>query len=259
MGGGATGAAIGTAVAGPLGTAIGAVIGAFAGGLAGKGVAEAIDPTAEDAYWRENHEAQPFAQKRSYEEYSPAYRAGYEGYTKHGHKSAEFHEVESELRKDYETQHAANAGTAAPAWDEAKHAAKAAWTRVANSDTVRVPVSEEQVSVGKREVEKGAVRIRKEVHTEVVNQPVELKREEVIVERVAPGTPGSVPADAFEAGEIRIPVRKEEAVVQKTATVTGEVRLHKHVEHETKNVQATVRKETVHVEEEERVRRDVDK
>src|SRR5215207_7498638 len=73
-GGGATGAAIGTAVGGPIGTAVGAVIGAVAGGLAGKGAAEAIDPTAEDAYWRENHQTQPFARNRSYEEYSPAYR-----------------------------------------------------------------------------------------------------------------------------------------------------------------------------------------
>src|SRR3954471_9273816 len=68
-GGGATGAAIGTAVAGPVGTAVGAVIGAVAGGLAGKGVAESIDPTAEEAYWRENHRSQPFARDRAYDEF----------------------------------------------------------------------------------------------------------------------------------------------------------------------------------------------
>ena len=48
------GAAAGV-VAGPLGMAVGALVGAVAGGLAGKGVAEAIDPTAEDAYWRANY------------------------------------------------------------------------------------------------------------------------------------------------------------------------------------------------------------
>src|SRR6188508_1869721 len=53
-GGGAAGAAIGS-VGGPVGTAVGAVIGAVAGGLAGKGVAEAIDPTAENAYWEKNY------------------------------------------------------------------------------------------------------------------------------------------------------------------------------------------------------------
>src|SRR5215207_5280110 len=62
-GGGATGAAIGTAVGGPIGTAVGAVIGAVAGGLAGKGAAEAIDPTAEDAYWRNEHAKRPYHDK----------------------------------------------------------------------------------------------------------------------------------------------------------------------------------------------------
>src|SRR5829696_1050286 len=52
-GGGAAGAAIG-AVGGPVGVAVGAAIGAIVGGLSGKGVAEAIDPTAEQAYWQEN-------------------------------------------------------------------------------------------------------------------------------------------------------------------------------------------------------------
>lgn len=49
-GGMAAGAAVGT-VAGPVGTVIGAAVGAVVGGLAGKGIAEAIDPSAEDAYW----------------------------------------------------------------------------------------------------------------------------------------------------------------------------------------------------------------
>ena len=55
-GGMAAGAAAGT-VAGPVGTAIGAAAGAIVGGLAGKGIAEQIDPTIEEAYWRENYTA----------------------------------------------------------------------------------------------------------------------------------------------------------------------------------------------------------
>ena len=53
-GGAAAGAAIG-AIGGPIGAAVGLVAGAVAGGLAGKGVAETIDPTVEDAYWRKNY------------------------------------------------------------------------------------------------------------------------------------------------------------------------------------------------------------
>ena len=55
----AAGAAVGT-IAGPIGTLAGAAAGSIAGGLAGKGVAEAVDPTREDAYWRENYSAQSY-------------------------------------------------------------------------------------------------------------------------------------------------------------------------------------------------------
>src|SRR4051794_36906038 len=65
-GGMAAGAAVGT-VAGPLGTAVGAAVGAIVGGLAGKGVAESVDPTAEDAYWRANYASRDYvAPGRSY-------------------------------------------------------------------------------------------------------------------------------------------------------------------------------------------------
>src|SRR5688572_33242588 len=53
-GGAAAGAAAG-AVGGPVGAAVGAIVGGVAGGLAGKGIAEQIDPTAEDAYWRDEY------------------------------------------------------------------------------------------------------------------------------------------------------------------------------------------------------------
>src|SRR5437762_13402347 len=53
-GAGTAGALIGS-VAGPVGTAIGAAVGAVAGGLAGKGVAEAGNPSAEGAHWREEY------------------------------------------------------------------------------------------------------------------------------------------------------------------------------------------------------------
>ena len=280
-GGGATGAAIGTAIGGPIGGAVGAVIGAIAGGLAGKGVAEAIDPTAEDAYWREHHREQPFAHKEhDYDTYAPAYRTGYEGYSKY-EPGTKFEEAEPTLREDYEAirrQRLHTSGTttgttgttgttattatgitstgettASPsgaglAWDEAKHAAKAAWHRVERGEAVRVPLTEEQVKVSKREVEEGAVRLRKVVKTETVNQPVELKREEVVVERVSKDDPNAIPADAFKEGEIHVPVKREEAVVEKTAHVTGEVKVRKEAHTDTKHVQETVRKEDVKVE-----------
>src|SRR3954464_4725735 len=76
VGGAAAGAAVGS-VAGPVGTVAGIIGGALVGGLAGKGIAEKIDPTREDAYWRENHPGQMYAGNRTYEDYSDAYRTGY--------------------------------------------------------------------------------------------------------------------------------------------------------------------------------------
>jgi hypothetical protein len=133
----ATGAAIGTAVGGPVGAVVGGVVGAVAGGLAGKGVAEAIDPTAEDAYWRENHGSQPFGHDQPFDAFAPAYRTGYEGFAKHSATGSKFEDAEPHLQRDYETHlsrasitHGNAAAKAHLTWDRAKHASKAAWDRV---------------------------------------------------------------------------------------------------------------------------------
>jgi uncharacterized protein YcfJ len=207
VGGGAAGAAIGTAVGGPVGTVVGAVIGAVAGAAGGYAVGEAVDPAAEDAYWRDNHDKQPFAKQGAFEDYQPAYRTGYQGYDRFGSES--FDKAEPDLRSEYE-----KSGTNVP-WDKARDASKAAWGRVERGDALRVPISEEQVKVGKRKVEQG---------------------------------------DAFNEGEIRVPLKKEEAVVQKEARVVGEVRVGKKEETERQNVSETIRKEDVKVDREDKRR-----
>src|SRR3954469_21653447 len=113
----AAGAAAGT-VAGPVGTLAGAAVGAVVGGLVGKGIAEKIDPTREDAYWRENHTRQGWAKGRSYDEFRPAYRVGYEGYAQYG--GGTFEEREAELRRQYESINPQ------VSWDEARPASRAA-------------------------------------------------------------------------------------------------------------------------------------
>ncbi len=96
--GGATGAALGVIV-GPVGAAVGAVIGALAGGLAGKGVAEVVDPTAEDAFWRTNHANQFYAgDDYTYDDYADAYRVGYQGHE----DGKTFEEKEADLQLEYE-------------------------------------------------------------------------------------------------------------------------------------------------------------
>lgn len=121
-GGAATGAAIG-AIGGPVGAVIGAVAGGVAGAYAGKGVAEAIDPTEESAYWRDNHGSQEWASDRPYDEYEPAYRMGYE---QAAARNARWEDEESELEREWETAR----GGSGLNWPEARPAARASWERV---------------------------------------------------------------------------------------------------------------------------------
>ena len=123
-GGAAAGAAVGSAV-GPVGTAVGAVVGGIAGGLAGKGVAEQINPTLEDEYWRENYRTRPYVMAgEDYQTYAPAYRYGWEARARYGDR--DFDEVESDLRGGWERSEW-NAGLS---WDKAKQATRDAWHRV---------------------------------------------------------------------------------------------------------------------------------
>ncbi len=127
-GGLATGAAVG-AVAGPVGAAVGALAGAVVGGLAGKGVAEMIDPTAEESYWRDNYSTRPYVEGgSSFDDYGPAYRYGVDSYGRTNGGS--FDDAEPQLMRDWE----GSRGSSRLTWDNAKHASRDAWQRV--SDTV---------------------------------------------------------------------------------------------------------------------------
>ncbi len=123
-GAGAAGAAIGGAVGGPVGAAVGGAVGAVAGGLAGKGAAEAVNPTVEDEYWRNNYASRPYATSGTYDEFRPAYQYGWESYSRY--RGRKFDEVEPELRRDWETRR----GHTSLAWDKARLATRDAWHRV---------------------------------------------------------------------------------------------------------------------------------
>jgi hypothetical protein len=85
-----------------------------------------IDPAKEEAYWREKHDQQSYAaEKYTYEHYAPAYRTGIQGAVKHAGK--EYDEIEDDLALDYEKH---RVGSPLP-WDEARHAVRAAWDRLA--------------------------------------------------------------------------------------------------------------------------------
>jgi uncharacterized protein (TIGR02271 family) len=128
--------------------------------------------------------------------------------------------------------------------------------QVANVEQKTIKLKDEELRVGKREVEAGGVRLRKVVRTEVVNQPVELQREEIVIERVPASEARSADTGDFSEDEIYVPLRREEAVVAKEARVREEVRVGKRKETEQQTVSDTVRHEDVEIENESESRLD---
>lgn len=126
--GGVAGAAIGMAVGGPVGSVVGAAIGAVAGGLSGKSAAEAVNPTAEDTYWRETYLREPYyVPGKPFEYYAPGFRAGWEGRVRYDGRT--FDEAEPELAAEY----LFTKSELDPPWADVKAAARAAWNRVDRS------------------------------------------------------------------------------------------------------------------------------
>jgi uncharacterized protein (TIGR02271 family) len=113
---------------------------------------------------------------------------------------------------------------------------------------VTIPLYEENVAVGKREVDAGTVTIRKVVKTETVNQPVELRRETISIDR-QPAS-GAAPTDqskAFTEQQYTIQLHNEEPVVEKRVVQTGQVVASKQAQTEHTTVQREIRKEDVAV------------
>ena len=135
------------------------------------------------------------------------------------------------------------ASTAGASLDTAGRAAAAT-----DKDHVEVALTEESVKVGKRTVDAGQVRLRKIIRTEVVNQPVEIRHEDVVIERVsADQVHAGTATSNFQEEVIDVPLTREEVVVSKEAHVTGAVRLHKTEGVEQQSVSETIRKEDVEV------------
>ncbi len=113
----------------------------------------------------------------------------------------------------------------------------------------RIPVIEEELSVGKREVEGGGVRVRTRVVERPVEEVVRLREERVNVER-RPVNRAVTDSDlnAFREGEFELKGRSEEAVVAKQARVVEEVAINKEVGERTETVRDTVRSTDVDVE-----------
>lgn len=126
---------------------------------------------------------------------------------------------------------------------------RTARTREAEQDeTIRVPIIEEQMKVGKRTVDHGGIRVVQHITQKPVHESVDLRKESIDVERHGVNRPASE-ADlaAFKEGSIEIRDRDEEPVVSKEARVVEEVEIGKHVTHEQADIDDTVRRTEVEV------------
>ena len=127
-------------------------------------------------------------------------------------------------------------------------AAAAGATRIAEGETLRVPVREEELTATTRERELGAVRVEKDVVAEERVLEVPVTEERVRVERRVVDRPvDASDATAFEEGVIAVPIRGEEVELRKQARVVEEVEIGKEAVERTERVAGTVRREEVRI------------
>ncbi len=113
-----------------------------------------------------------------------------------------------------------------------------------------IPIVEEQLQVGKREVDRGGVRIYSHVVETPVDADITLRDEKIRIER-RPVNRVATAAD-FNMGQgsvLELNATGEEAVVGKTARVVEEVLVGKESSSHTEVIQDSVRKTEVEVEE----------
>ncbi len=113
-----------------------------------------------------------------------------------------------------------------------------------------IPIVEEELQVGKRQVQRGGVRVYSHIVETPVEEQVRLREEHVRVQRTPVDRPASS-ADfgTFKEGTIELTETAEEAVVAKQARVVEEVTVGKNVTERAETIKDKVRRTEVDVEE----------
>lgn len=123
-----------------------------------------------------------------------------------------------------------------------------------------IPIAEERLAVGKREVDRGSVRVRSYVTKQPVHEQVSLREEHVDIERRPVNQRMAGAGDGiFEERSFEVSERGEEAVVGKETVVTEELHVHKDVDQRTEEINDTVRRTEVDIDDERRSGIDADR
>ena len=111
-----------------------------------------------------------------------------------------------------------------------------------------IPIVEENLVVGKRDVSRGGVRVRSYVSETPVHEQIRLRNERVNVERRAVDLPlSAAEGDAFRERTVDMTATGEEAVVGKNARVVEEVVVSKTAEEHVETIDDTVRRTDVEI------------
>jgi uncharacterized protein (TIGR02271 family) len=124
-----------------------------------------------------------------------------------------------------------------------------AGTREVETGDVHIPVVEEELQVGTRQVRRGGVRLYTRVTERPVEETVRLRDETVHVERRPVDRPATeADVAAAQEGTLEVTETDEEAVARKQARVVEEVVVRKEQEERPETVRDTVRRTEVEVE-----------
>ncbi len=116
-----------------------------------------------------------------------------------------------------------------------------------------IPLSEEELIATTHDVEQGKVVIRKRVETVAHEMPVDVRRDDVQIERVPMDLDIDESPGVRQEGETTIvPVVVEVLVVEKRLKLVEEIRITKRRVIEQETVQADLRREVIEVDEEPR-------
>lgn len=116
----------------------------------------------------------------------------------------------------------------------------------AGKETIRL--HGELLRVHKQRVQRGEVRLRKEVVTERHRMEVPVSREDLVIERTQAASGQEEPLSGKQ--EIRVPLSEEQVRVEKTPVVTEEVRVGKRQTGGTAPIDETVQRESLEIEDE---------
>lgn len=116
-------------------------------------------------------------------------------------------------------------------------------------EVAAIPLVEERLEVGKRQVESGRVKVRVAVDTREETVPAELRHDEVEIRRVPRNVAVTeLPAVRLEGDTTVIPVVEEQLVVEKRLVLVEEIHVLRRTRTKVEEIPVVLRSERAEIE-----------